>query len=50
MSSSLKNIEYELQFFIELLILAKVGLRNIIKNQVANVNVEQGKRSRSKVA
>jgi hypothetical protein len=50
MSSSLKNIEYELQFFIELLILAIVGLRNIMKNQVANVKVERGKRSGSKVA
>jgi len=44
MSSLLKNIEYELQFFIELLILAIVGLRNIIKNQVASVKIEQGKR------
>ncbi len=30
--------------FIELLILAIVSLRNIIKNQVASVKVEQGKR------
>jgi len=42
MSSLLKTLKDELQFFIKLLIPTIIDLRNRIENQVANVKVEQG--------
>jgi hypothetical protein len=42
MSSLLKTLEDELQFFIKLLIPTIIDLRNRIENQVANVKVQQG--------
>jgi hypothetical protein len=42
MSSLLKNLEDELQFFIKLLISIIISLKNRIEDQVVNVKVEQG--------